>query len=121
MKKILRRKCIIRQYDFLKVKARDPLNLLYDTYDFTPFTKRSLDQEMMWADLSGKELNRRWWDAEPPKVYISGFRDYLYDTNYLNWNIWYDDSEYICIQARKNTPESFLGWGIFTKEYDTNT
>jgi len=120
MKKILRRRCIIRQYDFLKVKAKDPSNLLYDSYEFNPFTKTSLDQEMMWSELKGKPLQNeaRWWDSMPPKSYISRMRDSLYDESYLNWIIWYDEDGYICIRARRNTPESFLGWGIFTKEYD---
>ncbi len=121
MKKILRRRCIIRQYDFLKVKARDPHNLLYDTYNFEPFTKTSLDQEIMWAELSGKKLNYKWDEHIPPRKFIRALSDSLYNKSYLDWNIWYDDDGYICVQARKNTPESFLGWATFIKEYDTNT
>lgn len=121
MKKILRRRCIIRQYDFLKVKARDPHNILYDSYEFTPFTKIKLDQDAMWYTLKGKKDPAQWLIENPPRSNIRRLQEYLYDKRYLDWYSWYDDEGDVCIQARKNTPISYLGWATFIKEYDTNT
>lgn len=118
MKKILKRRVIIREYDFLKIMKRDTLSILYDTYKFIPFTRDVIDKELMWAELKGKILSASWDMDEPPRSNIRKLQDYLYNKTYLDWDIWYDENGYVSIQARKNTPISYLGWGLFEKEYE---
>jgi len=43
-------------------------------------------------------------------------RDYLYDKRYYDWRVSIDDQGFICVQARKNTPKTRLGWGVFEKD-----
>lgn len=119
MYKTLRRKVIIREYDFerVKVQAFKPLGLknsLYDRAEFVPFNTAELEKENMICLLKDKENPFR--PTEIPQTFLFNVKDYLYNSNYVTWNSEYDDKGYIWIQARKNTPKSILGWGIFEKD-----
>ncbi len=35
---------------------------------------------------------------------------------YYQWKVSIDDEGYVCIQSRKNTPNTRLGWGVFEKD-----
>ena len=55
-------------------------------------------------------------DLEHPGLLIYQLRDYLYDDRYYKWQVNVDNDGYLCVQARKNTPKTRLGWGVFEKD-----
>lgn len=116
MNRILRRRCIIREYDFNKILKKDPDRILYDTYEFEPFTKLRLEQQSMWHTLKGVNV-RDWIIENPPRSNLRRLQDSLYDKRYLDWDCWFTADGYILIQARKNAPQTKLGWAIMTKDF----
>lgn len=119
--RILRRKVIIREYDFEKVRAEAigevgfaRLGALYDRAEFTPLTLESLEKENVIDTLKGKE--RKYKALKQPNLMLHYLKDYLYNEKYPDWNIEYDEQGQLWIQARKNTPRTRLGWGIFEKD-----
>ena len=117
MNRILRRRCIIREYDFNKILKKDPDHILYDTYEFEPFTKLRLEQEVMWNTLKDVAVNN-WLIENPPRSNLRRLQDSLYDKRYLNWDCWFTADGYILIQARKNAPQTKLGWATMTKTWE---
>jgi hypothetical protein len=120
----LRRKVIIREYDYEKVysQAFAPLcfmglvNTLYDRAEFIPLTKTKLEHENLICLLKESSRSNPLRPTEVPALFLFNAKDYLYNQKYIDWHSEYDDSGYIWIQARKNTPRSRLGWGIFEKD-----
>lgn len=122
----LRRKVIIREYDFNKVKeqAFTPLicmgipDTLYDRASFLPLSQDNLEKLKVVEILKGKSSNLKdiRWESTMPSRLVAQFKDYLYNTRYYDWRVTIDEEGYICVQARKNTPKSRLGWGIFEKD-----
>lgn len=119
MKRTLRRRCIIREYDFNKILKKDPTRILYDIYEFEPFTKLKLEQEAMWHTLKGS-LVHNWLIENPPRSNLRRLQDSLYNKRYLEWDCWFTADGYILIQGKKNGPQSKLGWATMTKTYETN-
>lgn len=117
MNRILRRRCIIREYDFNKILKKDPDRILYDTYEFEPFTKLKLEQETMWHTLKGTTVSN-WLIENPPRSNLRRLQDSLYDKRYLDWDCWFTADGYILIQARKNAPQTKLGWATMTKTWE---
>lgn len=117
MIKKLRRRCIIREYDFNNIiMKKDPNRLLYDSYQFEPFTRVSLDQEAMWHTLKDTKNPAQWLIENPPRSNIRRLQEYLYDKRYIDWDCWFDHKGYVLIQSRKNAPQSKLGWFTATKD-----
>lgn len=122
----LRRKVIIREYDFDKIKSyalstgkyQDEYTL-YDRADFVPFTKQSLEQEYMMKLLGDKTKKGFAKPAEYPANWLYEMRDYLYNEKYVQYHPEYDDDGYIYLQARNNTPRTRIGWGIFEKDLES--
>jgi hypothetical protein len=125
----LRRKVIIREYDFNKVRdqAFAPLaymgilDSLYDRASFLPLNQDNLEKLKVEEILKGKHSTLkdiRWENAMPSRL-VAQFKDYLYDTRYYDWQVTIDEEGYICVQARTNTPKSRLGWGIFEKDLES--
>ena len=119
--RILRRKVIIREYDFEKVRAEAigevgfmRWGALYDRAEFTPLTLESLEKENVVDLLKGKE--RKYKALKQPNLMLHYLKDYLYNEKYPDWNIEYDEQGQLWIQARKNTPRTRLGWGVFEKD-----
>jgi hypothetical protein len=120
----LRRKVIIREYDYDKVRSQafSPLNYmgltdtLYDRAEFKPLTRKQLEHENLIKLLKtgGEENPLR--PTEIPALFLFNVKDYLYDRRYIEWHSEYDDQGQIWVWARKNTPRSRLGWGIFEKD-----
>ncbi len=125
----LRRKVIIREYDFNKVRdqAFAPLaymgilDSLYDRASFLPLNQDNLEKLKVEEILRGKTalLKSVDWDLKMPAVLVAQLKDYLYNSQYYHWKITVDDEGYLCVQARKNTPKSRLGWGIFEKDLES--
>ena len=118
--KLLRRRCIIREYDYVSV-AREARELiagqpLYDRVSFEPITRDSLEKQSLLLLLKD---NHRWHDYVPSCYPINTlvlFRDYLYNSRYLTWTATYDQEGQMWIQSRVNTPRTRLGWGVFEKD-----
>lgn len=119
MKRILRRRCIIREYDFNKILKKDPERILYDIYEFEPFTKLKLEQEAMWHTLKGSYVNT-WLIENPPRSNLRRLQDSLYNKRYLEWDTWFTADGFILIQGKKNGPQSKLGWATMKKTWETN-
>lgn len=123
--KTLRRRSIIRQYDYLKfVQLYIPL--YYHRSEFTPITLNELEQERLMhvlkndnSDIVQRSGQRQTYveDLEYPRNYLRAMQDYLYNLNYVKWFSDYDDAGYLWIQARATTPRTVLGWGVFEYDY----
>lgn len=118
----LRRRVIIREYDFEKVKreAFMPIGLgsIYDRAHITFLNQDGLEKIKLEQILRGKSGPLTEIDLETTKPYrlLCGLKDYLYNTKYLDWSVTEDEEGYICVQARKNTPRSRLGYAVFEKD-----
>ena len=129
-KRVLRRKVIIREYDFKKVEeqALAPLSCmgiiepLYDRVSFTPLNQETLEKLKMLEILKGKKhtpLIETKWNIKMPALLLWDLKDYLYNDRYCHWRVTTDDEGYLCVQARKNTPTSRLGWAEFEKDVES--
>lgn len=122
--RILKRKVIIREYDFKKV-AEQATGLfydgtaLYDRVSWMPLNAENLEKIKVMDILKGKK-NTPILDAELdlkyPGVLVAQLRDYLYNPQYYRWKVTMDEEGYLCVQSRKNTPKTRLGWGVFEKD-----
>ena len=115
----LKRKVLIREYDYHKVakQAFTPVGIasLYDRASFTPVSLNSIEKQQIVDILKGK-FEPTWRDLNQPALALYNVKDHLYDTRYYNWHVTLDEEGYLCVQARKNTPLSRMGWAIFEKE-----
>jgi hypothetical protein len=116
----LRRKVIIREYDFVKVReqAFTPLlfESLYDRAEFLPLKKDDLEKQNLLKIMKEPEKSNPFKPTEIPALFLFNVKDFLYNEKYIDWNAEYDDEGYIWVQARKNTPRSRLGWAVFEKD-----
>lgn len=118
MLKTMRRRVLIREYDYVRMVKR-AVPELYDTAEFEPITKHSIEQEKMWSTLQSKRV--LWlYEGKGIRQIFHGMRDYLYSERYLRWNPIWDNDNYLCVQSRHDYPPSRMGWGIFTVTYDTD-
>lgn len=123
----LRRKVIIREYDYqrLRKEAFMPLatmgivDTLYDRAEFTPFTKDQLSQEYLLKVLGSKTFKNSSRPTQHPANWLYDMRDYLYSSKYIDYHPEYDEEGYVWVQARKNTPRTRLGWAVFEKDLES--
>jgi hypothetical protein len=125
----LRRRVIIREYDFKKVRDQafaplafmGSLETLYDRAEFTPLNQENLEKLKLIEVLKGKTniLTEVPTDLQHPRLLVYQLRDYMYDDRYHKWQATTDEEGYLCVQARKNTPKSRLGWGVFEKDIES--
>lgn len=124
-KRTLRRKVIIREYDFNKIRdqalgegyyADD--TALYDRVSWTPINQETLEQLKIIEILKGKssKISTIEWDLKMPAVLVAQLKDYLYSEQYYRWKVTVDEQGYLCVQSRKNAPKTRLGWGVFEKD-----
>mgnify|MGYP006270816045 CR=1 FL=1 len=114
--KQLRRKVIIREYDFNRIM--NSALKLYDSIEFEPITLNQLKQEHLFKILSGTKLPQPMYgEYTYPRNYLYEMRNYLYNTDYAEWFSKYDEDGYMYIQSKRNAPESILGWAIFEYKY----
>jgi hypothetical protein len=122
-KRTLRRKIIIREYDFERVRdqAFRPLGIctLYDRAEFVPLNKDALEHENLIKLLKNGENKNLFKPTSVPAIFLFNIKDHLYDQKYIEWHSEYDDEGYIWVQARKNTPRTRLGWGVFEKDLES--
>ena len=122
-KRTLTRKVIIREYDFNRVRDQalnylDGDYTLYDRATFTPLNQENLEKIKLVEILKGKHspITEVVWNLSIPAIFLFQLRDYLYNDKYYNWIVTEDEEGYICVQARKNTPKTRIGWGVFEKD-----
>jgi hypothetical protein len=125
----LRRKVIIREYDFERVRDQafaplammGSLETLYDRAEFTPISQETLEKLKVIDILRSRKtkLSEVELDLKRPALLVAQLRDYLYSDKYYKWKVTVDDDGYICVQARKNTPKSRLGWAVFEKDIES--
>ncbi len=125
----LRRKVIIREYDFNRVRdqAFAPLAMmgvldsLYDRAEFTPISQENLEKLKVVEILRGKatKISEVELDLKKPALLVAQLKDYLYNDKYYQWRVTVDEDGYVCVQARKNTPKSRLGWAVFEKDVES--
>jgi len=124
----VKRKVIIREYDYNKVRDQALGGLIYDgiaLYDraeFTPLNQEALEKLKVIELLKGKKntpLLEADLDLKIPALLVSQLRDYLYDSRYYSWHVTTDENGFLCVQARKNTPKSRLGWAVFEKDLES--
>lgn len=115
--RLLRRKVLIREYDYEKVREQ-AIPVLYDRTEFTPLNKDSLEKLKLVDLLKGRHtpITEVSLNLKHPALTLYELKDYLYNEKYYNWNVTLDEEGYICVQARKNTPISRIGMGIFEKD-----
>jgi hypothetical protein len=119
----LKRKVIIREYDFNRVRDEAfsivmGMGTLYDRAEFTPLNEDNLEKLKLVDMLKGKQtqLSNTTLNLQFPAMTLYQLKDYLYNEKYYNWNVTIDEDGYLCVQARKNTPKSRIGWGVFEKD-----
>lgn len=128
MNKILKRKVIIREYDYQKIKKqvqsynKKNKDTLYDSVTFIPITKDSLEKDYIIYLLTKKENEKISFQdpfrpTEYPLSYLRHMQNKLYDKEYINWKVRYDEDGYIVIRYNDRTPETMLGWALFEKQY----
>jgi len=125
----IRRKVIIREYDFERVREEafaplammGSLETLYDRAEFTPLNQENLEKLKVLEILRGKKtkLADIELDLNMPSLLIVQLRDHLYNERYYHWKVTTDEEGYLCVQARKNTPKSRLGWAVFEKDIES--
>lgn len=125
--KVLRRKIIIREYDFNKIKTKatakiDRYDTLYDRATFTPINKDDLEKEYLIFlltkdenDVTSNPMNS-WKPTEFPSSYLWHMKKNLYNEDYARWDCRFDEESYLLVRYNKVTPETKLGWGIFEKD-----
>lgn len=123
-KKLLRRKVIIREYDFERVRAQAfaPLafmgvfDTLYDRAEFTPFTRDMISQDYLLMILGDKTKKSLAKPNQHPANWLFDMKDHLYSDRYIQYHPEFDEDGYLWVQSRKNTPRSRLGWAVFEKD-----
>jgi len=115
----LRRRCIIRETDFEKVKRKafTPIgvSILYDRADWQPITRESIERDMIMKGLRGQQMPRGGsWLI--PEDYVLYSQDSLYDARYKTWRAGWDEEGYMTIQSRSNVKPVRLGWAVFEKD-----
>jgi len=126
-KRTLRRRVIIREYDYKRVREQALGSLLdlpctlYDRAEFMPLNQENLEKLKMIELLKGKQspLAKTNPELKNPALLLFHLKDYLYDKRYIDWNVDIDEDGYLCVQSRKNTPRTRLGWAVFEKDYES--
>ena len=118
--KPVRRRVLIRELDYNKMIHRhgnyggivfDGM-LLYNTTQFEPVSRDSIEKEIVWTELQGQRRHWQYFDRGIRQIF-HGMKDYLYNPKYAAWRVFWDEHGYLCVQARSNTPSSRIGWGVF--------
>ena len=128
-KRVLKRKVIIREYDFNKIKSQAlaPLSTmgiietLYDRAKFIPLNQEEFEKLKVLDILKGKKhtpILETEYDFDRPTMLLHDLRDYLYNEKYWQWNVSIDEDGYMCVQSRRNTPKTRLGWAEFEKDLE---
>lgn len=114
----LRRKVIMREYDYTNVYKQAIETSLYDRGSFLPLNKENLEKLKMIDLLKGKDtpISDLSCDLTSPASLLYSLRDYLYSVKYYQWTVKVNEDGFVCVQPRKNISESVVGWAVFEKD-----
>lgn len=118
--KILRRRVVIRENDFTKLRAaalqfKHPQIPLYDTAEFAPINTRELETSYLMNILKGVKPGAEQYYSKLQK-YLNCLEHALYTSKYLNYKIFDDDTGQVYLQYRKDLKPVRLGWGLLEKQ-----
>lgn len=115
--KHIRRKVLIREMDYNKLVTNAYGGIvfggmmLYNYSEFEPLTRDAIEKEVVWSNLTnGRQV---WQYRHKDRQMFDGMKDYLYNPRYMVWKVVWDKDNYLCVQARVNTPISRVGWATF--------
>lgn len=116
-KRTLRRRVLIREYDYVKIKTEALKNSLYDNAEFVPLNQEGLERIKVTEILRGKNnpLINISTSLDNPTSLVYSLKDYLYNKRYCQWKITTDHEGFLCVQPRSNLPASRMGMAIFEK------
>ncbi len=126
MKRTLKRKVIIREYDYRKVADEATGAFfdgvaLYDRAKFIPLNQEEFEKLKVLDILKGKKhtpILEAECGFDRPTMLLHELRDYLYNYKYCQWRVSIDEDGYMCVQSRSNTPKTRLGWAEFEKDLE---
>jgi predicted acetyltransferase len=115
MKRLLRRRVIIRDYDFVLLKPS--AEKLYDRVWFEPVTVKELEQDMLVSLLKNPERDSYLY-SDPLANVLQMIKIHLYNKDYYKWNCKETEEGYIQVYYRSTAKNanSILGWAYFEKD-----
>jgi hypothetical protein len=117
MKKTLRRRVLIRKYDYER-KLLPQSHGLYDRVEFTPITQKSIEQDLIWSILKGQSIDTN-EDFTNLGSYINLQRHngLTYNPRYIDYSCYWDPFNGNAIMySRADRPSSVLGWAVLEKD-----
>ena len=118
MKKLLRRRCLIREYDYKRLSVTG----LYHRHTFEPITRKSLEQENLVNVLKEGTVNdwrNPYESLDQPRHVLWKMKDWLYNERYLKYStVAYNEQGEIWIRYNQSKPSSRLGWAVFEYDYE---
>ena len=118
MKRTLKRKVIIRETDFEKLRRKAINSTLYDCASWYLISRDEIERDMIVRGLRGEQMPRG-GSLRVPEDFLLYFKDNLYDTRYTNWRSGYDSDGCMIVQPRSNLPKVRLGWAVFEKDLES--
>ena len=115
-KKLVKRRVLIREYDFEK-KLKPQAKWLYSNVTFEPINQKTLEQEYMWATLQNKNPPRTLSIPALLNWVKSSGIGTVYSLRYNNYDYDWDENGNAVLQYAINKPRSLLGWA--TLEYQS--
>lgn len=108
----------MREYDYHKVYKQAIDTSLYDRGSFMPLNQENLEKLKIIDLLKGKktQITSLTCDLTSPANLVYALKDYLYSMKYYQWTVKVNNEGFVCVQPRKNIPESVIGWAIFEKD-----
>jgi hypothetical protein len=117
--KLLRRRTLIREIDFDKIRRR--CESLYTRVSWQPITMGDLEQLVMFDLLRGKlgSLDAaKFYQSWGAKEMLNYFRSQLWDKDYVRARVSVEDN-LVMVTYRRASPRCQLGWMECEFDYDT--
>jgi hypothetical protein len=118
MKKLLRRRCLIREYDYKRLSVTS----LYHRCTFEPITRNSLEHENLVRVLrqgTANDWQNPYESFDQPRNILWKMKDWLYNERYLKYStVSYNEQGEIWIRYNQSKPSSRLGWAVFEYDYE---
>jgi hypothetical protein len=115
--KLLRRRILMREYDFNKQRTR--YGEYYHRITFIPVTPDELDKLYLIHILKHEPNDKKYYTPkEIHRRMLWRVKDYLYKDTYIQWTQSENEDGFIWIQSKKNAPRTCLGWAVFEYDYE---
>lgn len=117
--KTLRRRIIMREYDYEYIIPEIIKNDLYDRADFIPLTLNEMKNENLMFRIKNPEKGEQepWPITNINHISLWHLQHLCYNKQYTKWKMTvdYPDGQ-VWLQSRSNVNPSRLGWGWFEKD-----